>query len=139
MMDIKTSSWHYRLINFFFSKTPRSLCPYFWKVVGALIIAATISTALFGVVFGTGMLFLKQFGVTSGFWFFAGSPVIGAISIVVGIVVMIAFFELSDYINDKIKKAIANTKPVEDKEPSLVVSFLKSKKEKICPNLKFVD
>ena len=56
-MEIKRSSWHYKIGNFGrdFERSNDNLCRYFWRLVGKLILllAATVILSVLGYTFFT--------------------------------------------------------------------------------------
>lgn len=144
-MNINKSSWHYRLNNKMFDTIPTSLCPYFWKTVLALVLISGMSTLFIFALTGIGLSILKAFGITSGLVLIT-SPLIGFVFAVIAIVIIVGFFFLCDHMKSSMrrKKWQRDAKKLEEKangeyKESLIISFLKAKKEKFCPSLKFVD
>ncbi|QMV28947.1 hypothetical protein AP1_0240 [Aeromonas phage AP1] len=144
-MNINKSSWHYRLLNSLFDKIPTSLCPYFWKTVWALVMASGLTTLFISAMASIGLSVLKVFGITSGL-VLVTSPLIGAVLIAIFVAIFVGVAILYDHVKSsaRIKKWKRDAKKLEEKangeyKESLIVSFLKAKKEKLCPSLKFVD
>ena len=136
-MNIKTSSWHYRFVNYMFTNVPHSLCPYFWKVVWGLMIVTGISLLFLAASFSTGMIILEFFAVNIGLVATIAAPFVGIFAIVITIVVMV-FIAISW---ESMKTKLRNKKwsKSHENKPSLVGSYIKARKEKICPTLNFVD
>lgn len=144
-MNINKSSWHYRLLNALFNKIPTSLCPYFWKTVWALVMVSGLTTLFISAIASVGLATLKAFGITSGL-VLVTSPLIGAVLIAIMVAIMVGVAILYDHVKSSVrqKKWQRDAKKREEianreYKESLIVSFLKAKKEKICPSLKFVD
>ncbi|ADQ53197.1 conserved hypothetical protein [Aeromonas phage 65] len=139
-MNIKTSSWHYRFINSFFDTVPRSLCPYFWKVVWGLMLVTGMVLLLLGASFSIGVSILEFFAVNIGLVAMISAPFVGVFAIAIAIIVLvfiaISWGEVKIKLRSISKKSSRSN---EKKTPSLVVSYIKARKEKICPTLKFVD
>lgn len=61
-MIINTDSWHYRLLDKMDCRIPRSLCPYFWKVIAMMVISTFIAILLtmitFFFTYGLGFIYM---------------------------------------------------------------------------------
>ncbi|AHY25069.1 membrane protein [Pectobacterium bacteriophage PM2] len=162
-MNINTKSWHYRLISAITfrdsrrGKVPTSLCPYFRAVVYriAFIIATTSIGGFILGLFGEGAaVYLSSLaGITMGpvASIIAGIPfgiilfafIIGTVygllmglSKIVGKIVV----AYEDYQDKKLDKEIEDRKNgVKPKEPGLIMSFIKSNHDKVCPTLTFIS
>ncbi|UYD59231.1 hypothetical protein HPMBJEAJ_00116 [Aeromonas phage avDM6] len=138
-MNIKTSSWHYRFVNSFFDSVPRSLCPYFWKVVWGLMIVTGIILLLLMASFSIGVSILEFFAVNIGLIAMIASPFVGILAIVIVIAVMVFIAISWEIMKSKLRNKKWSNKNLHEKKPSLVGSYIKARKEKICPTLNFVD
>jgi hypothetical protein len=135
-MKINTSSWHYRLLDFFGGEIPRSLCPYVRRLFGALLFYGCAGMA--GISAATCLIAapLAWFGIlspltNSGLGIFAVvGTAIYTVAVVVGIVIGVHEWRL---------KRLYNPRPGRNAEPGIFVSWIKAKKSKICPILKFED
>lgn len=154
-MKIKATSWHYRL-NTSFCKNwnetvPPSLCPYvrvtLYRLTGLIALAliaaiviwflGTVAVGFLGNaagVFEVNTLYLHWY--SPDIWpliFLLGvlvsACIVGVILLAIGIVI-----ELSETISDwkykRMHKRCTSPKP---KQPGLVWSYLKARKQKICP------
>lgn len=143
-MDISRKSWHYRLYRYVRNiernprylkpreegrddyATPASLCGYTWSIVFGLA----------GV-----FVLLVAFAIVAPFYllYLAAHLVVGGV------------FWLADVIGDHRPRHIARVfrpsmqktqKPYREPKPdrpSLVLEFLKARKQKVCPTIKLVD
>lgn len=156
-MKISKNSWHYKMLNqgafgLFEKRYPsQSLCLYFWQVVyqiGALFLWLPFMGFLFVSVFAVGPLLLVAT------WFLAGelltshqavmqilpemlAPMVaaGMLGLVLYVFVIVAFFCAGLSV---LPKKIRTNQAV-DSKPSLVIEYVKAKKQKICPILEFTD
>lgn len=155
-MIVKTNSWHYR---FNFWKTDRSrimkhntLCSYFWFT------AWNMFWVLFWSVVPVAVLWLIGFVSVSdsvsplvswwrnnpdGLWQMVTYPLLGAGIIMAFVVACVTFVYTTKGIGILWAKAFGKgrkdkpTKP--KKEPGLLGSYLKARKEKFCPVIKFEE
>jgi hypothetical protein len=112
-MKIKKSRWHYKLLDWFTEgRVPTNLCSYFWNLVGRLFFLLLLTGIASGVIYEA----IKNWQTTLLAIGVIGGVVLGGIGIAV-------FAEW----NEKRKKS----------DPGLVMSFLKAKKDKVCPLLEF--
>ncbi|ATN93066.1 hypothetical protein CPT_Melville_092 [Salmonella phage Melville] len=150
-MIINTSSWHCRIYDFFFSSftRPNSLCVYFWKIVFSLIMSASV---IFSILFACSLIgvdlaiyLLSSIGISNS----VGSVILGTI---IGIIVISTIFGVLVGINllcykvqskiyatrlkNRIKKIEAGEKT---ESKSIVIQYIKARKEKICPLIDFVE
>lgn len=123
-MKVKRSSWHYRLTTKFSDDIEfygRNLCRYFWRVVGSLCI-------LF-----FGLLCLAALVLLASVWFL--DPFWASNTIVAGFILLAVFLPLLAISLLRWKFGI-----VRGPQPSpLIVEYLKAKKQKICPEIEFID
>lgn len=155
-MKISKQSWHYRIVRHgvfggFFETNPsavkRTLCAYFWQVVWRLIeILVWIPFLVGGVIFcmtGGVICLWQHFFVLSG-----GNDLTSVFQIfgVIGAAIWtFLFFSLlfAFYFGVLHPRLLAFKEKRKDdgncdhKEPGLIASYLKAKKQKICPMLEF--
>ena len=117
-MEVSRDSWHYRYLTFLHWTHPRTLCPYFWKVVWALVIAGAVP-----------VLLLSLAGTLLWYHIWAPFYILGAFVVVVLFWLGIAW--LAMYLED--------VRPWQKitKSDNLTVEFLRAKKNKLCPTLTF--
>ena len=142
-MIINKSSWHYETLteDFFFVEgwnPSRSLCLYFWQVMfrlgmGVGICMMATSPLVFLMVEASGYL-PETFGVVVALWGLMGCVIL----ILCGIAFILLFLAGVMYLLKKLKSRYF---PKKDDTPteSLIVSYIKAKKNKICPMLEFKE
>ena len=128
-MKVSKSSWHYWIYKNSFEHgcafEPNNLCPYFWRVVGGGI-KILVVTAVVAIVLGfVGWLFYAHTGAT-----FVSTAVIG---------VIIAVSVNWDEIRWAYEERFGKSEEVETPEPGLLRSWLKAKKDKVCPVIEMVE
>ena len=122
-MKIRENAWHHRfyrwghLNDFVYGQT--NLCNYFWRVVLGICIMVFIGTVLAAAVSGLGIVFYKHF-----------LP-----SCIVTVIIAATFGALCFKSNLNHKRRLAGYKKP---EPGLLRSYLKAKKDKVCPIVTFV-
>ena len=126
-MEIRKNSWHYWFYKFadggrYTSST--NLCRYFWRVVLGLLLATLCCAVVVGLVGGAGLLFYLHTA--------ASFMVLGAIGVVVGLCFLAS--HISNKLEDR-RWAAGYVKP----KPGLLRSYLKAKKDKVCPIVTFVN
>lgn len=146
-MEISISSWHYRVVKSVYDSAHNSLCVYFWQVVSALIVRAFhIGFLLFMACFVFGFFAVPiTWGLGELGWIehvvpgeVAAVPIaIMSIALAAALVIFLMsvikyLFEEYQYKRNRKKKLVA-------KEPNLVVEYIRAKKQKVCPTLKFKD
>lgn len=131
-MKISTSSLHYRITNFFWGFRfwdwkepimPRSLCLYFWTMVFSPLIPvislAVVSLAgslIYMIVVGIGIM---------GVWDLYHSEDVGFIFI--GFQLLIWALSAAGIYAEYRKH----------KSPSILIQYIKAKKEKVCPIIEY--
>ncbi len=129
-MIVRKSSWHYWLYKTSFEHTayshkPTNLCPYFWRVVAGgskvLIVAAFAAAILFII----GWCFY-----THTAWSIAATVLITAI---------VAASSFQDEIRNFFSSTENEGEVAETPEPGLIRSWLKAKKDKVCPVIELVE
>lgn len=158
-MKLSKKSWHYRLNLLYVDEhydIPRNLCPYFWRTVWytlALIPALILSIpTLIIIAFtkekwdglvkaaGIGTLVITALSIVISmvamWWFFPAKEDdgLGAVLIIFGgvgwtILLIAAMIKISDWTKERNQK----------REPGLIISFLKAKKEKLCPKIEWEE
>ena len=108
-MQIATSSWHYRFLRFTDSTIPHNLCCYFWMVVIKLVVAAAIIVC--------GVLLVP-------IW-------------LPGLIIICVVACVGERLQLTYRRWVYS-RPKE-RRPSLVMAWLRAKKDKVCPVLEFVD
>lgn len=146
-MIISKNSWHYKLLQ---KKShgviPTSLCSYFWNVVWTIVknyIYPFGILILFSVVVGTGALITvgiyEKPEITSVvFIILSFATGLGTLIFTFAIAFLLA--SLKNLYDDLTFKR-ENNKSQEkvDKQSGLLVSYLKAKKQKICPIITFTE
>ncbi len=136
-MKVSESSWHYWLYEVSFENgkphgRETNLCPYFWRVVGGasklLIVIAVLLALLAAIGFG--------------FWKYTAI----AFGLVTVISVAIALIDYEREIKNFFTSSGDGTsgdgtepEPKREPEPGLLRSYLKAKKDKVCPPIEFVE
>lgn len=113
---VNRSSWHYRLMAAT-GKVPESVCPYFWLLVGRILLFAA-GVILFG---GAGVLMLHHYVPQGSLWWVI--PV-GALIVPVGIFIVAVAGAVIGYLSER-------------GSHSIVGEYIQAKKEKICPRIHF--
>lgn len=137
-----------------------SLCEYFWTVLfcsfifpfkglwhvlpdvltdhedvaKALMIWAGVATGLhFYLIYPLNL-------VPESYWWFGIALYFGGIACALALIGILAVvFKLNDKLDDYTKRKAEEKQPDKPSKPSLLVEFLKAKKSKVCPCIKFVD
>ncbi|BBC78157.1 membrane protein [Escherichia phage EcS1] len=157
-MQIKRNSWHYKLNMFYCNNSewriPTSLCPYFWKTLFFTCFASfkALIIGFFAWFLGheIAIWLASYIGIHLGtIGAIVPGVIVGAImlatTIAVGLGIAFGTHWVYEYIKDyfeerryrKRRERIESGVP--EKEPSLLVSFIKAKKSKYCPSLEFID
>jgi hypothetical protein len=118
-MKINRDSWHYKLVHFgSFEHINTSLCFYFWCVIGKLI--------MFSI--GLSLIGLFIYGIIT-------EPEVRFVIVVVSFVIACFFLPVFAIHTLRYKLHIKTELPKEN----LIVEFIKAKKAKLCPLIKFVN
>lgn len=120
-MKISKSSLHYRLVNFVFDNPNRNLCVYFWQVVWSSFFVPFMFICLICGILG-GLLFLSMPVWTM---FYGSFDVLAGMAAVLDVGLLLTFW----YLYRKHKYP--------EKEPGVIGSYIRAKKEKICPTIDF--
>lgn len=152
-MNISKNSWHYKLLKKkSFGVIPTSLCSYFWKVAGAIFkgyVLPTITIVLFvtlsvgsSYVIGRMVLevtdtFPKEDTATLGI--VMASLAIGMAVFALGTGLVLSTVFLESLFKEWVVKSSNKQQEKVDKQSGLLVSYLKAKKQKICPIITFTE
>lgn len=141
-MKFSKNSWHYKLNRWMYDETfnNTSLCPYFWLTVLSVLITPVVFVwKTMGNTWHDRVFFMCKciffcFAVIVIFALLVGG-------ILVTIFVLGMYYGLIVFV-DKAKnweeKKNKNKIPIEkSKQPSILVGYIKSKKQKICPKLEW--
>ncbi len=126
-MEVRTNSWHYKLYRFgsdAFLPSQTNLCRYFWRVVWGAFIGTLLCAAGVSIVVAVSYAFYRY--TATSFMVFGG---IGA---AMGLGVLT--FHIKERWDER-KWAVGGVKP----EPGLIRSYLRAKKDKVCPLVTFVS
>ena len=142
-MDIvfDKNSWHYKLNSHYFSNLNISLCLYFWKTGFSLLLTIAI-----GLLIIVGVIPFLLAPILQFQWAFFEGPIAWMSIIIWAILIALIVAAL---IEDQRKK------PIEERSPwfnfifkagkykkqvtdTLLVSWIKAKKQKICPKISWV-
>lgn len=155
-MNIKKSDWHYRIlspekqdkVSMNSERNRLSLCWYFWQVVGELVkVTFAIFIAAF-LLMGAGFFI---FNVAYIWAFTVDYLITGAstfsydlelLTVSVATNFMGFAFAFVYYLFDNIKslwKMIKHRTPTQPKQHGIVLSYIKAKKQKICPMIKLCN
>ena len=119
-MKIKRNSWHYKISNLLvdFEKHNDTLCLYFWRLIGTIVL----------IIFGTGLISTMIYSYfTSAF--FASTSIMLVFIISCFILPAIAIY----FLRVKLGKSPEIT------GETIVIEFIKAKKNKICPLIKYTN
>ena len=142
-MNISKNSWHYRTIRNMNRQPSRSLCMYFWQVVFCSLFLYIIGPAVLiaGGICIAGLLPLVIGGLithTPDSALFEWVSVVKCWSVGIGsIVVFFAVGWFAVVLYNFTRGKISNYSV--DKEPSVLVSYIQAKKQKVCPVIEFKD
>jgi len=142
-MKISKDSWHYRVCNSFSWMPSTSLCLYFWQVVWAsflnfilipVAVLLLVSLFLFGVPLILGSVLVRGFqeiafeNLHTMFycWGLGFLTMLGMI----GCFVMKMLYD---------EGMLWQREETVEKEPSIVVEWIKAKKRKVCPVITFTN
>lgn len=124
-MIVNNNSWHVRLVRWADWTPSKSLCIYFWQVVLSMLLTACLSfIALFFIAI---CLFIAASPVTALIWD-GIQPIswFGALFWVIGL-------------SKELHRLRCARKPTKKKPDSVLVSYVKAKKGKVCPTITFID
>ena len=142
-MDIvfDKNSWHYKLNSHYFSNLNISLCLYFWKTGFSLLLTIAI-----GLLIIVGVIPFLLAPILQFQWAFFEGPIAWMSIIIWAVFITLIIAAL---IEDQRKKPIEErspwfkfiSKPGKYKKQvtdTLLVSWIKAKKQKICPKISWV-
>lgn len=132
-MKISKSSWHYRFIDFFMKGDPPvNLCSYFWTLVHRLFLFICLAT--FVIHFVLAVIGVSWFVIYSIFdiklppsWLVR--PIVTIVSGAGFGIALGLLFALWQFLSLRVFQRRRK------KQPSLIVEFIKAKKQKHCPLL----
>lgn len=136
-MKISTDSWHYKLVDFIFKESwpSESLCIYFWQVVWSCIV--TFLTSCMGTVILACIIYV-----------FLYEPIVKTVEGSLGVysywLVWVFFCQKAlkhlpeDNVVGEIFRYTPWTNKNVDKEPNIVLEYIRAKKQKFCPKIDFV-
>ena len=140
-MKISTQSWHYKMVNKIFNYPSKSLCIYFWQIPYSAIVCAVCGIVMLTVIVGmvgTVLVLLAQ-PVALNIWHV---PVEDTLAL--GLLSTVVWGAVFKGLNEHFSAASWNkvlfkvkTKPRKEKKPSLLLAYLKAKKDKVCPLIEF--
>ena len=137
-MNISTKSWHYRFLNTFYSSPmPRSLCPYFWKLVWASIVVggATGATLMAFTLVGHKTMEYSVWTVLNTIISFAvGTVIVACTTALSGGLVFGSCWSFGKA-KESVSKGVDKAKGT---KANIAVEFVKAKKEKVCPHIDYV-
>lgn len=164
-MNINKSSWHFKLLNKMDFRVARqlkyedsnvTLCQYFWNVVAAVIIGATIGLFITFLVLGS--LFIVSSMVTGLVVFFGASwlPVVEygsfmfghhSVGLALSFLISTAFIwqtaidqvKAGLIVPDWMKFSKQKVTPKKETKPNILFEYVKAKKNKFCPIVKLED
>ena len=124
-LRISRCRWHYRLLRTFLSRDPqhKSLCRYFWSVVGTLALYA-IFVVLLTVLVVAGVAWTLQHPL----------PVVAGVTVVALTVLII--WGVVTFVRWK-RRQPARARP--PKAPNLTLEYIRAKKSRICPLIEWTD
>lgn len=140
-MEINKNSWHFKILTakpFDPETLPRSLCSYFWAVVFAFWTRVAIGAVVGAIIFiftvfpayGVAILIKTEyFSIDHFLALFSLLGIIGAMSILIGVFKVKEKYDRL-YSSHPLKSAVRE---------SLILQFLKSKKDKVCPTINYID
>jgi hypothetical protein len=166
-MEFSKNSWHYKLAchgnssNLFESNTIRgqiNLCPYVWMIIfgllklvlSGIVISLFLLSAAGGIYAVFSMLMLVFSGLTGIYLHDIVQEDLGMISLVVTLTFTVLTFcgGVGEWFDNRMyffPKYITKYFPkksetvIKAKEPSIVVEWVKAKKNKVCPIITFKE
>ena len=135
-MIVKKNSWHYSLVNSIFVKPSKSLCTYFWQIVGSILIyimmVLTVVFMIAGLVgsslFALWVIFTHGFDIA----FNTDYRYMGIVGIGMSMMIFTTVFGVwrgMMFVFGKIRK--------NETKPNIATEYIKAKKEKVCPRITF--
>ena len=131
-MNINKSSFHYKLAKLASDgAVPNNLCAYFWLAVFGAFLYFLVILVVIGVAFCLASIGLAWWSPDFILPAFIG----GALS--VACLLCFLMMTIEERKTDE-RWAAMGEEPSPEKEPNLVIAYLKAKKEKVCPIINFV-
>lgn len=140
-MKVNKNSWHYKVLSEKFCfmggwdewNISSSLCVYFWQVVFRLFTGVGLGLLVLSPFFSWTLIILDL----------TFSSILGALLTVMGLLVTFAAPFLGTlFVVVCVGEFIKNKLPrreYKEKEPNLIVEYIKAKKNKVCPIIEFVE
>lgn len=140
MLEIRKSSWHYRLWRLGRENSmsePKNLCKYFWHLALVKILFPSIAVGF--ILLGIGALVWVIYGHPLA----TGVAVLSAVILIafaVGVVLGIRKLHQRHTERSYERKLVrASMPPKPRKEPSLLWQMIKARKQQMCPLIKVID
>lgn len=145
-MIINTNSWHVKLHDRFYDRRrPHSLCAYFWKMVWACFVCATLVGSMLSGLTVAGAAVIEHFFVLSapvgyGLGFILGLITIALViavsfGLVYGLVNFWAWYDLRK--EEKEWERIQAKREGREIKENIVIQYIKARKSKMCPVIHF--
>lgn len=132
-MIINKDSWHYKLVKNMSNKAmPTTLCSYFWTVVGAILeVLSLVALSLLAI----GCIISVILVATLGIYVVTGAEIIWVLGCQLILIkgALIIYRETPYYIREMYKRE----HQVKARKPSLLMEYLRAKKEKVCPYITY--
>lgn len=143
MLRINRNSWHYRLwsVGRPSNHKPRNLCRYFWYCVFVSVLGLVISGLAFGGL--VGLIYLiatnpTEFAIGTGMLILIVGVAAGSVWMIQKMIARKR--EREEERRRRIREGLEPPPvPKPPKEPSVLLAFLKAKKERYCPLIQVVD
>lgn len=132
-MDINVNSWHFRVYRYVFDYSAMkvrhgdkrlSLCRYFWALAFVFFMSAVIIAAI-TIALGSVVISIWD---STGWWTIIIVPVLAAVAVAVPFILNFAIERHHD--KKRLPDVYAKSEP-----QSLLGSYVKAKKQKVCPIL----
>ncbi len=141
-MEIKISSWHYRLIKRTTMRRPAdNLCEYFWELVFCILMISTIVGL--GLVVGFGFIAAMLAPILYLFGIHMDSGLIGAgvgmWSLGFIFLVIWGWGKFTEITRDNKEAVSRHLHAYQWEKPNMFFEYVKAKKQKVCPRIMFID
>lgn len=145
-MKISKNSWHYKMVTdksygIYSGNVSNSLCIYFWQVVSRFFIAGLVAVVCSLILWCmiVAPLLNLVLGFTTGVWWLGGTMI--NVFTFFGGIMWFAFLGISftEIVWPKLKAKYFVKASERQPKPSLIGSYIKAKKDKICPVIEFED
>lgn len=141
-MKVNVNSWHFRTVCRMNFTPSRSLCVYFWQVVWSTFMLYLVFPAILLVILICGVAFMPIPVGDFLLWIFGADVNIEGLNSYllrlgigyIGIILVVGFWILCAYLKEKRSEKVAS-----EKQDSILTSYIKAKKSKICPIIEFTD